>query len=156
MANLRATFQLMPPLTASDEQLRLAVPCPTCKAPTGTPCTLGQPRTRPDAIQEHARRYDRTSQLTRTLRIAVEEDLFTIADCLDRSCHKCARWVTDTLIPIAVLCPAVNDAVTAALAAPPKAICTAATQRRVADKKLAGFIGYVLNQTAHTDPKDNH
>lgn len=147
MANLRATFQLMPPLTVSDEQLRLAVPCPHCKAPTGTACTLGRPRTHPNAIQEHARRYDRIWRLTRDLRIAVEEDLFTVADCLGRGCRKCARWVTDTLAPIAVLCPAVNDAVAAALTASPIVKCTAPANRRVADKQLAGFIDYALGQT---------
>lgn len=148
MANLKATFQLMPPLTASDEQLRLAVPCPHCKAPAGTPCTLGRPRTRPNAIQEHARRYDRVWQLTRNLRIAAEEDLFTVADCLGRGCRECARWVNDTLAPIAVLCPAVNDAVAAALAASPIVKCTAPASRRVEAKPLASFIDYALGQAA--------
>lgn len=148
MANLGATFQLMPPLIASDEQLRLSVPCPHCKAPTGASCHLGRPRTRPNAIQEHARRYDRVWQLTRDLRIAVEEDLFTVADCLDHGCLKCARWVTDTLAPIAALCPAVNGAVAAALASPSRDRCTASAERRVEDKRLASFISYALGQIA--------
>lgn len=156
MTNLRATLKLMPPLTASDGQLRLAVPCPHCKAPTGTPCTLGRPRTRPNAIQEHARRYDRIWRLTGDLRIAVEEDLFTVADCLDRGCRECARWVTDTLAPIAVLCPAVNGAVAAALAASPIVKCTAPANRRIAEKKLASFIDYALGQTTNTTSKENN
>lgn len=152
---LAANFQLLPELAAPEERVRLALPCPHCKAPTGTPCKLGRPRRHPNAIQEHARRFDRVRDQVLNTRIAIEDDLLTVSDCLERGCYACAQWVTDHLAPLARLCPAVETSVAAALAGPGPSRCTSPAKRSIKAPGLARFVAYLRGQEpAHITQAD--